>query len=60
MVAVLNQAGNQALQDPELRTRYAEVGATLHGGPPEVFKQHIQDEIKRWREIIIATNAKPE
>lgn len=27
---------------------------------PEVFKQHIQDEIKRWREIIIATNAKPE
>lgn len=33
VVAVLNQAGNQALQDPELRTRYAEVGATLHGGP---------------------------
>ncbi|KDB83106.1 tripartite tricarboxylate transporter family receptor [Bordetella bronchiseptica MBORD678] len=60
VVAVLNQAGNKALQDPELRSRYAEVGATLHGGPPEVFKQHIQDEIKRWREIIIATNAKPE
>lgn len=60
IVTQINIAANKALQDPGLRAKYEDVGAKVQGGTPAEFAQHIQQEIDRWREVVLATNAKVE
>ncbi len=49
-VARLNREINQALHNPEVRTRLTSDGADPVGGTPREFADHIQAEIKRIRQ----------
>jgi tripartite-type tricarboxylate transporter receptor subunit TctC len=50
----LNRAYNEALADPEVVRRLAEMEVIPGGGTPESFGGHIQTEIKRWAEVVKA------
>lgn len=48
----LNRETNAVLQEPEIRTRFAEVGAEPVGGTPEDFARHIAAEHAKWSKVI--------
>lgn len=48
----LNKDINQALADPALRNKFAELGADPVVGPPEDLTQKITSDIKKWAVII--------
>lgn len=56
VVAKLNTAINQALTDPEVRSRIAAAGADATPGTPEAFRAYQAAEIQKWREIIRLSN----
>jgi len=56
VIRKLNQVINTSLLAPEMTTRFKAEGATAMPSSPEVFGQLIQNEIKRWRPVVI--NAK--
>lgn len=60
VVATLNKAANEAIQDETVKARLAEVGATTVGGTPEELAVHVKDEIARWKPVIEAAGAKIE
>lgn len=60
VVAVLNKAANEAIQDETVKKRLAEVGATTVGGTPEELAAHVKDEIARWKPVIETAGAKIE
>ncbi|MVW71168.1 tripartite tricarboxylate transporter substrate binding protein [Bordetella sp. 15P40C-2] len=58
IVAKLNQATNQVLQDPKVKERLEASGITVEGGTPEALRDYIANEVKRQAEIVKAINAK--
>jgi tripartite-type tricarboxylate transporter receptor subunit TctC len=60
VVARLNQAINQALQEPDLAKRITEPGNVIGGGSPEDFAALIAAESQRWGQIIKARNIRPD
>jgi tripartite-type tricarboxylate transporter receptor subunit TctC len=56
----LNAAANTALADPEIRRRYAELGATPEGGPPARLAALMAQEIPKWGRVVRAADMKPE
>jgi tripartite-type tricarboxylate transporter receptor subunit TctC len=48
----LNKDVNQALADPAVRTKFAELGADPISGPPEELTQLMASDIKKWSAII--------
>lgn len=58
VVAKLNGAFNQALQDPEVKKKLASQGADALGGTPEQFAKLIHDDIRRWSPIVKESGAK--
>ncbi len=60
MVATLNKAANEAIEDPAVKARLAEVGATTVGGTPEELATHVSSEITRWKPVIETAGAKIE
>jgi len=48
----LNKDVNQALGDPAVRAKFAELGADPVSGPPEEVTQLIASDIKKWTAII--------
>jgi tripartite-type tricarboxylate transporter receptor subunit TctC len=53
-IAALNAAVNRVLADPTVRARYAALGAEPVGGTPEALAAMVQEEIERWRGVIVA------
>ncbi|MVW70038.1 tripartite tricarboxylate transporter substrate binding protein [Bordetella sp. 15P40C-2] len=51
-IDALNAAVNGVLQDPEVRQRLADMGATPAGMTPAAFETLIQDERAKWGKII--------
>jgi tripartite-type tricarboxylate transporter receptor subunit TctC len=51
-VARLNQAVNAALADPDLKDRFARLGAEPTGGTPEAFAAKVKAESAKWKKII--------
>ncbi len=51
-IAALNAAFGRALQDPAVRARMAELGATPLGGTPEQMGAHVRSEAARWAEVV--------
>lgn len=51
-IAALNAAFAKALEDPTVRRRLAELGATPMGGSPEQMNTHIRSEVARWAEVV--------
>jgi tripartite-type tricarboxylate transporter receptor subunit TctC len=52
IVATLNRAANEAMNDPSVKTKLAEQGLTVAGDTPEQFRGFIEAEIKKWAGVI--------
>jgi tripartite-type tricarboxylate transporter receptor subunit TctC len=60
IVAKLNAAIVEALRQPEVQTRLAEMHAEVIGNSPAEAAAFIRDEKRRWGEVIRAANIKPD
>ena len=60
IVNVLNKAVNDALADPKLKVRLADLGGTTIPGSPADFGKLIADETEKWGKVIRAAKIKPE
>jgi tripartite-type tricarboxylate transporter receptor subunit TctC len=58
VVDTLNQEINAALSDPKMKTRFAELGATVLGGSPADFGKLIADETEKSRNVVKFSGAK--
>jgi tripartite-type tricarboxylate transporter receptor subunit TctC len=56
----INAAVNQALADPGMQKRLAELGGTPIGGTPEDFGKVIAAETAKWEKVVISSGAKAE
>jgi len=56
----LNAAINKALQQPDLRERFAASSVETIGGTPKQFGLYIESEIKRWGEVARAAQIRIE
>jgi tripartite-type tricarboxylate transporter receptor subunit TctC len=56
----LNKAVNEALADPVVQSRLAELGGTLIPGTPEDFGKIIASETDKWAKVVKATGATAE
>lgn len=52
VVRRLNALFEEALADPDVRRRLADLGARPEGGPPERFAGHVRSEVARWRQVV--------
>jgi tripartite-type tricarboxylate transporter receptor subunit TctC len=60
IVTKLNEAINRVLQQPDVRQRYASLGADVVGGSPEKLREQVQKELAKWSELIKQTGMKAE
>jgi len=56
----LNAEINQALADPKLKARFAELGATPFASSPGAFAKFVADDTAKWAKVIKAANIKIE
>ena len=52
VIAVLNKTINEALADPNIKARLAEMGGMSMGGTPADFGKIIVDETEKWRKVV--------
>jgi tripartite-type tricarboxylate transporter receptor subunit TctC len=52
VIAGLSRLLNEAIADPEVRRKFADLGVRPEGGSPERFSTHVRSEIARWREVV--------
>jgi hypothetical protein len=48
------------LADPKLKTRVADLGATVFAGSPAYFGRFIAEETEKWAKVIRGANIKPD
>lgn len=60
VVERLNAALNKALAAPDVRQRLQDLAATPAPGTPEQLQGFIASEMKRWREVVKQSGAKPQ
>jgi len=60
IVALLNKEIRAALEAPDLKAKFEEMGVRVTPGTPEQFAALFDDELKRWGNVIRAANIKPE
>jgi tripartite-type tricarboxylate transporter receptor subunit TctC len=58
IIAKLNKVANEAAKSKEVIDRLAVQGVDAEGSTPEVFAKMIEDETKKWGEVIRATGIK--
>jgi tripartite-type tricarboxylate transporter receptor subunit TctC len=56
----LNKEIRAGLSDPKIKTRYAELGATVFAGSPADFGKFIVEETEKWGKVVRAAGMKPE
>ena len=56
IVAKLNAAINEALQEPDVKARYDTLSLLPGGGTPEEMGRFVREETKRWGEVVRAAN----
>jgi tripartite-type tricarboxylate transporter receptor subunit TctC len=49
----INQAVNQALAEPEVKERFARLGAEPTGGTPQAFASMVRADTAKWKKIIV-------
>ena len=52
IVSKVNQAVNAALAEPELKDRFARLGAETAGGTPQQFAAVVKAESAKWKKVI--------
>jgi tripartite-type tricarboxylate transporter receptor subunit TctC len=60
IVDKLNKTINEALADPKVKARFADLGGTVLPGSPVEFGKLIADETDKWAKVIKFANIKPE
>ncbi len=60
IVNKLNAEINRILDQPDVKQRYAGLGAITVGGPPEKLRDQVKAEVERWSELIRVTQMKVE
>jgi tripartite-type tricarboxylate transporter receptor subunit TctC len=58
IVAKLNADINEALRDPEVKKRLAQLSSEAVGGTPEETARYMREEVERWGRVIKAANIK--
>jgi tripartite-type tricarboxylate transporter receptor subunit TctC len=58
IVDKLNKAVNEALADPKLKKRLADLGGEVFTGTPEDYGRYLKGEIARWAKVIQFSGAK--
>jgi tripartite-type tricarboxylate transporter receptor subunit TctC len=56
----LNKTVNQALADPDIQAKLAQLGGTLIPGTPEDFGKIVAVETEKWSKVVTATGATAE
>jgi tripartite-type tricarboxylate transporter receptor subunit TctC len=56
----LNHTINEALADPALQVKLAELGGTMIAGTPEDFGKYVAGETEKWAKVVKATGATAE
>jgi tripartite-type tricarboxylate transporter receptor subunit TctC len=56
IVLKLNRDLQQALQSPDVKQRFAELGLEPEGGSPERFTALVREDTERWRKVVKAAN----
>jgi tripartite-type tricarboxylate transporter receptor subunit TctC len=54
------RAANSALASPDIRARFAELGGTPGGEPPEHFRSFVMAEKEKWARVAAAAKIQPE
>jgi tripartite-type tricarboxylate transporter receptor subunit TctC len=60
VIAVLNKAMNDALADPKIKGRLAELGGATMGGTPADFGKIIASETEKWKKVVELSGASVE
>ena len=60
IIARLTQEANKAVNDPEIKTRFSEIGIEPVGGTPEQTSKFLNDEIAKWAKVITTAGVKAE
>lgn len=60
IILKLNQEVNRILEMPEVKKRYADLGADVVGGSPEKLRDQVQREMIKWSELIRTNGIKAE
>src|SRR5215468_7904135 len=60
IIGKLNSEINNALADPKIKARLADLGTTVLGGSPDEFGKLIADETEKWGKIIRAAGIRPD
>jgi tripartite-type tricarboxylate transporter receptor subunit TctC len=60
IIEKLNHEINDALADPKLKARLADLGAEPTPMKPAEFEKFIADETEKWGKVVRAANIKPE
>jgi len=58
VIAKLNAEANKILAKPEVKERFAQLGAVPVGGTPQDLGKFIAAETTKWKEIARASGAK--
>jgi tripartite-type tricarboxylate transporter receptor subunit TctC len=60
IVDTLNREINEALAEPKMKTRLAELGGSVLAGSSADFGRLIADETEKWAKVVRAANIKPD
>ncbi|HTE16685.1 MAG TPA: tripartite tricarboxylate transporter substrate binding protein [Burkholderiales bacterium] len=60
IIQKINGDINRILQKPEVRSRFLSMGMVPVGGAPEVLRDYLDVEIRRWGKVIADTGVKAE
>jgi tripartite-type tricarboxylate transporter receptor subunit TctC len=60
IVAILNKAAVEAMKDPIVIEKLASQGAMLVGDTPQHFRDHIDNETKKWAKVIVDAGVQTE
>ena len=53
-------AAKNVLASPEIKARFAELGGTAGGEPPEQFRTFVMAEKQKWAQVAAAAKIQPE
>jgi tripartite-type tricarboxylate transporter receptor subunit TctC len=56
VVARVNAVANEALADPAVKKRLADIGATTLGGTPQQLEKHLAAETEKWGRLVREAN----
>jgi len=56
VVDKINAGVNEALRDPDVQKRFADLTAEPVGGTPQATAAYFHDEVERWKNVIVTAH----